>query len=59
MGRNLKGTPGYSLSNARRKRKRIELTLSPDVIERLDELARIHGSKSAAVEALVRATPPL
>jgi hypothetical protein len=55
MGRNPKGSRWESASNANRGRKNVKLTLPPDVIAKLDELARVYGSKSAAVEALVRA----
>jgi predicted transcriptional regulator len=42
--------------NAARKRPMVTVTLSPEAVERLDEIARRSGStRSATVEALVRA----
>lgn len=48
------GSPGRQ--PRRRLRPMIAVTLSPEAIERLDEMARRTGtSRSGAIEALVRA----
>lgn len=47
------GTP--TTPNAQRKRPLIHVSLSPDAIARLDEIARARGtSRSGAVEQLIR-----
>jgi len=47
------GTP--TLTNDRRKRPMVTLTLSPEALARLDALAEARGqSRSGAVEQLVR-----
>jgi predicted transcriptional regulator len=43
-------------TNSQRKRPMITLTLSPDAVERLDEIAKRTGrTRSATVEGMVRA----
>lgn len=53
MGRNPKTSPWYSTPQGARRRRGIQLTLPPETVASLDELARVYGSRSAAVEALV------
>jgi predicted transcriptional regulator len=50
------GTP--TTPNAARKRPMVTLTLSPEALARLDEIARVRGeTRSAAVEGMImRAT---
>lgn len=49
------GSKWYISPNATRNRKRLELTLPPEVLAKLDALGEQYGSRSAAVEALVMA----
>lgn len=56
MPGNPKDSPWYATPRADRKRRPVEVTLSDEAREILDELAKEHGSRSAAVEALVLAT---
>ncbi len=54
----MKPSPWKNTPQALRTRKKVHLTLPPEVIAKLELLARRHGnSKSAAVEALILATP--
>jgi hypothetical protein len=50
---NPKDSKWFSTSRADRKRPKVEVTLSPEAIAHLEELAKVHGSKSAAIEALL------
>jgi hypothetical protein len=43
----------FSTPRALRKRKKVELTLSPEAIEKLELLAETYGSRSQAIEALL------
>lgn len=55
MGRNEKDSKWYSTPRALRKRKGLSLTLPPETLAFLDVLATRYGSRSAAIERLVRA----
>jgi metal-responsive CopG/Arc/MetJ family transcriptional regulator len=47
---------GPTIPRSQRHRRAVEVTLSPEALDRLDEIARRSGtSRSGAVEALVRA----
>lgn len=47
------GTP--TTTNANRKRPMVHLTLSPEAVARLEEIAKARGTtKSGAVEQLIR-----
>jgi len=51
MGRNKPGSPHYSTPREQRNRKPVNLTLSPEALELLDELSAETGvSRSAIVE---------
>jgi predicted transcriptional regulator len=48
-------TSGPTFPRHKRRRRGVEITLSPEAISRLDEIARRLGTtRSAAVERLVR-----
>lgn len=48
-----KGARWFTTPNRDRKRKRLEVTLSPEALTALDELTGPGGSKSAVIERLI------
>jgi hypothetical protein len=58
MGRNAKDTVWASTPNELRNRKRLEVTLPPEALERLEKQATARGfSRSEVLEALIMAAP--
>ena len=56
MGRNRRGTTGFSTPQAERTNKKVGLTLPPEAIERLEALAKARGrTKSEVVAELLLA----
>ena len=59
MAGNPRTSPHYSTPQAARKRPKVGLTLSPEAVERLDELSAESGlAKSAIVETLIKQADP-
>ena len=59
MAGNPKTSPHYSTPQAARKRPKVGLTLSPEAVEKLEELSAETGlAKSAIVETLIKQADP-